>query len=276
VKTLIIGCGYLGLPLALRSRDAGDEVWAWVHSPSSAEALAEHRFARVIAGSVAEEALWNELGDFDQVFHCASSGRGGVEAYREVFLEGARKIVAHQPKARKLFVSSTSVYGQAGGEIVTEESSAEPATETGTILREAEMVVLGAGGLVVRSSGIYGPRRAMLFEKLRRGEAVIEGDGSRWINQIHRDDLVEAVAQVMACGEPGTVYNASDDEPVRQRDFYTWCAEFLHKPIPPYGPVKTERKRGLTNKRVSNARLRGLGWMPKYPTFREGLQTLSS
>ncbi len=276
MKTLIIGCGYLGLPLALRYRDAGDTVWAWVHSPASAQALAEHRFERVIAGSVAEVALWNELKDFDRVIHCASSGRGGPEAYREVFLEGVRRLVAHQPRARKLFVSSTSVYGQAGGEIVTEESSTEPAAETGKILREAEKVMLGAGGLVVRSSGIYGPGRAVLLEKLRRGDAVIEGDGSRWINQIHRDDLVGAVAQVMERGEAGTVYNASDNEPVTQRAFYTWCTEFLHLPMPPHGPVNTGRKRGLTNKRVSNARLRGLGWTPKYPTFREGIATRSS
>ncbi len=271
MKTLIIGCGYLGLPLALRYRELGDEIGAWVHSPASAEALAGHGFERVIAGSVAEEVLWRELAGFDRVIHCASSGRGGPDAYREVFVEGARRMVAFQPEARKLFVSSTSVYGQSGGEIVTEESSAEPASETSRMLREAERVVLEAGGLVVRSSGIYGPGRAMLFEKLRRDEAVIEGDGSRWINQIHRDDLARAVMIVMDRGEPGRIYNASDDEPVSQRDFYTWCAEFLHKPVPPHGPVKTERKRGLTNKRVSNARLRALGWTPKYPTFREGI-----
>ena len=179
---------------------------------------------------------------------------------------------AHQPQARRLFVSSTSVYGQTDGEIVTEESPAEPATETGKILREAEKVALTAGAIVVRSAGIYGPGRGVLLEKLRRGEAVIEGDGSRWINQIHRDDLVAALMLLLERGEAGQIYNASDDAPVGQRDFYAWCGEFLRKPMPPSGPVDRERKRGLTNKRVSNAKLRALGWAPKFPSFREGLK----
>jgi hypothetical protein len=58
---------------------------------------------------------------------------------------------------------------------------------------------------------------------------------------------------------------------VTYRDYYAWCSEFLTQPMPPHGPVDTERKRGLTNKRVSNAKLRATGWSPTYPSFREGL-----
>ncbi len=41
--------------------------------------------------------------------------------------------------------------------------------------------------------------------------------------------------------------------------------------MPPHARVSSEHKRGLTNKRVSNAKLRATGWKPIYPTFREGL-----
>lgn len=276
MKTLVIGCGYVGLPLALRLRSAGDEIAAWVRSQESADALGKHRFQKIIVGSVADTVLWRELEPFDRLIHCASSGRGGVDAYREIFLEGATAICAHQPQARRLFVSSTSVYGQAGGEIVTEESPAEPATETGKILREAEKVALAAGAVVARSAGIYGPGRGVLFEKLCQGEAVIEGDGSRWINQVHRDDLVSALMLLLERGEAGQIYNVCDDAPVRQRDFYAWAADFLRKPMPPHGPVDSQRKRGLTDKRVANAKLRGLGWVPKFSSFREGLAAIHS
>jgi nucleoside-diphosphate-sugar epimerase len=271
-KTLIVGCGYIGLPLARRLQERGHEICAWVHSAASAEALAVCGFHRIVAGSVADPVLWDALAcNFDLVIHAASSGRGGADAYREVFLEGIRRISACQPLARRLMVSSTSVYGQTGGEWVTEESPAEPATETGRILREAEEAALGSGVVVVRSAGIYGPGRGVLFEKFRRGEAVIEGDGARWINQIHQRDLVAVLEHLAEASEPGQIYNAADDTPVAQRDYYAWCAEFLDRPLPPCGPVDAGRKRGLTSKRVSNTKLRATGWQPTYPSFREGL-----
>ena len=274
MKTLVVGCGYIGLPLALLWREGGDEIITWVHSATSAGMIEKYQFPRVIAGSVAVEGLWKTVGPCDRIILSASSNRGGPEAYREVFLEGARMIRAHQPAARKLFVSSTSVYGQAAGEIVTEESPTEPASETGEILREAEEIALADGAIVVRSAGIYGPGRGVLWEKFRRGEAVIEGDGSRWLNQIYRDDLVAALALVMERGVPGQIYNIADNEPVRLGDFYAWCAEYFDRPLPPSGPENLNRKRGLTNKRVSNAKLRALGWRPIYPTYREGIPAI--
>jgi nucleoside-diphosphate-sugar epimerase len=271
-RTLINGCGYIGLPLALRLKEAGHEINAWVHSVASAELLNSHHFHRVIAGNVADPRLWEALSqDYDLVIHCASSSRGGAAAYEEVFLKGTLMMNTHQSRARRLFVSSTSVYGQAQGEIVTEESPADPLTDTGRILREAERASLAAGATVVRSAGIYGPKRGVLFEKFRRGDAVIEGDGLRWINQIHQRDLVAALEHLIKAGAPGEIYNATDDTPVTYRDYYAWCSEFLSQPMPPHGHVPRERKRGLTNKRVSNVKLRATGWQPIYPSFREGL-----
>lgn len=271
-KTLIIGCGYIGLPLALHLKGQGHEITGWVRSTSSASSLADRHFRRIIVGSVADDDTWNTVkDDYDLVVHCASSGRGGVEAYEEVFLGGVRMMNTCQPRARQLFVSSTSVYGQTQGEVVTEESPAEPVTATGRILREAERVALASGTIVVRSSGIYGPNRGVLLDRFRKGEAVIEGDGTRWINQIHQRDLIAALAHLIESGAPGEIYNATDDMPVTYFEFYAWCSEFLRKPMPPHGPVNENRKRGLTNKRVSNAKLRATGWQPKYPSFREGL-----
>jgi nucleoside-diphosphate-sugar epimerase len=271
-STLIVGCGYVGLPLARQLMEQGHQVTGWVHSASSADALAGQGFHRVIVGSVGHPPLWETVGeDFDFAIHCASSGHGGTEAYEEVFLQGGSLLNQHLARARRLFVSSTSVYGETAGEIVTEETPAQPATITGKILALAESSALASGAVVARSSGIYGPGRGVLFEKFRRGEAVIEGDGLRWLNQIHQRDVVAALAHLLHQGEPGNLYNLTDDTPVTLLDFYTWCAGFLHQPLPPYGPVNPRRKRGLTSKRVANAKLRATGWRPLYPSFREGL-----
>ncbi len=100
---------------------------------------------------------------------------------------------------------------------------------------------------------------------------MIVGEGLCWINQIHQRDLVAALAHLMDVDTAAEIYNATDDTPVTYHDYYAWCSAFLHQPMPPYGPVNTQRKRGLTNKRVSNAKLRATGWSPIYPSFREGI-----
>lgn len=271
-RTLIIGCGYVGLPLALHLQERGDEVTGWVRSEGSVAELAEKGVERIVLGNVAEEIGWSGAEErFDAIVHCASSGGGGAAAYREVYLEGVRQMNRHQPWARRIFVSSTSVYGQTDGAWVDEASPAKPAAETSRILVEAENEALAAGAMVVRAAGIYGPGRAALFEKFRRGEAAMDGGGTRWVNQIHQLDLVAAIAQLLDAGTPGQVYNAADNEPVMLRDYYAWCSEKLRLPMPPSGARDPGRKRGLTNKRIANRKLRAAGWEPRFPSFREGL-----
>jgi nucleoside-diphosphate-sugar epimerase len=90
---------------------------------------------------------------------------------------------------------------------------------------------------------------------------------------IHRDDVVEAIIAALKNGQPGEVYNAVDDEPVSQISFFEWLSGHLGKGLPPSVPEDAEaaRKRGVTNKKVANRRLKmELGYQFKYPTFRQG------
>jgi nucleoside-diphosphate-sugar epimerase len=90
---------------------------------------------------------------------------------------------------------------------------------------------------------------------------------------IHRDDVAGAIIAALKSGRAGEVYNAVDDEPVTQLGFFQWLSGPLGKELPPYGPEDAEvvRKRGVTNKKVSNRRLKmELGYQFKYPTFRQG------
>lgn len=104
------------------------------------------------------------------------------------------------------------------------------------------------------------------------GEAVIEDGGNRFINQVHRDDAAAALlalAQTRARG----IFNVADDSPTQQREIYEWLAERWRRAVPPQGSGDVNRKRGVTNKRVSNAKLRGLGWVPRFPSFRVAIET---
>ena len=127
--------------------------------------------------------------------------------------------------------------------------------------------------VILRVAGIYGPDRGHWFKQFLKDEARIEGDGSRFLNMIHRDDLVGCIIAALKNGRAGEIYNAVDDEPVSQVNFFQWLAEELGKDPPPSVPENPEanRKRGVTNKRVSNRKLKmELGYQFKYPNFRIG------
>src|SRR4029077_7390961 len=87
-----------------------------------------------------------------------------------------------------------------------------------------------------------------------------------------RDDLIGCIIAALKNGRDGEIYNAADDEPVSQVNFFDWLAEKLSKAPPPSAPEKPEfRKRGVTNKCVSNRKLKmELGYKFKYPDFRAG------
>jgi mutator protein MutT len=266
---VVAGCGFVGLATARLLHGAGWRVTGCTHSAESAAVLAAEPFPVVpcdISDAAAVEAVLGGQHGLDLVLHCASSGKGGAEAYRKVYLRGSQVLGGVLAPRQLLYTSSTSVYPQTEGGWVTEESPAEPPRETGLILREAEDWVLAQGGTVARLAGIYGPGRSVLLRKFFSGEALIEGDGRRWINQIHRDDAASALVLLAECRVPG-LFNLGDSQPLEQRALYAGLAERFSMPLPPEGPVNLERKRGWTHKQVSNARLRALGWSPRFPDF---------
>lgn len=206
------------------------------------------------------------------LIHSASSGGGGVDAYRAVYRDGLEALIRAAEPRRVVFVGSTSVYAQTDGRWVEEASPANPCVETGRILLETEALALAAGGVVLRLAGLYGPGRSVLLRRYLSGEARMDGEGLRWINQVHRDDAASAL--VLATGLPSGIYNVSDDRPATQKQVYGWIAEACRGEIPPQAKGESPRKRGNTNKRVSNARLKSFGWQPRFPSYRDALPSL--
>ena len=282
-RVLIAGCGYLGQAVA-ELFVAGDwEVEGWTMSPDSAHQLSNKPYpVHAIDISQAGQVRARE-GNFDAVIHCASTRGGDVDSYRRVYLDGAGNLLQRFGGSQILFTSSTSVYAQNDGAWVTEESTARPKHESGTILRNAEDLVLASRGIVVRLGGIYGPGRSALLRKFLSGNAVLGPENDRFVNQIHRDDAADAIHFVLtrkasAC----EIYNVVDDQPILLSKCYRWLAAKLNRPSPATGRSTrlreatarqaSRRKRGDSNKRVSNAKLRAIGWSPRYPSFAEAME----
>jgi nucleoside-diphosphate-sugar epimerase len=282
MRVLIVGCGYVGLPLGAELVKQGHEVYGLRRS-AGPEAELKAAGIKPLVGDITKPADLASLpAAYDWAVNCVSAGGGGVPEYRAVYLDGTRNLIEWLAEAglkKFVYTSSTSVYGQTDGSLVRESSPTEPELETGRVLVETEQLLIEAArqrkfpAVLTRLAGIYGPGRGHWFRQYLRNEACIEGSGDRWLNMIHRADVVGALIATLKSGRPGEVYNGVDDEPVTQLAFFQWLSATLGKDLPPSVPLETgaERKRGVTNKRVSNRRLKmELGYQFTYPTFRQG------
>lgn len=280
MRALVIGCGYVGTPLAQRLLALGHEVWGIRRTPESCASLTALGIKPFAADISQPGALDSLTPPFDWIVNVVSSDKGGPAEYRQVYLEGNRNLIAWaslHPAKKIVYTSSTSVYAQNDGSAVKETSPADPQTETSQILLQSEKFLLEAApavpSVVLRVSGIYGPERGHLFKQYLANEAKIPGQGTRIINMIHRDDLVEAIVAALKNGRAGETYNVTDDEPVSLLTFYRWLSETLGKWMPPFAAEEeaADRKRAVTSKKVQNRKMKiELGVQLKYPTFRQG------
>jgi nucleoside-diphosphate-sugar epimerase len=271
MRILIIGCGYVGLPLGERLARAGHEVFGIRRNISG---LASHAI-RPLQADITQPATLKTIElNYDAVINLVSSTRGGPEEYRQVYLEGSVNILQwlqQSPPSRYIYTSSTSVYGQTDGSWVTESSPTNPDSITSRVLVETEKLLHNCPfAITLRVGGIYGPARGHLFHQYLRGEATLRDDGSSYLNNIHLQDVTAAIMHLLSAGTPGETYNLVDNEPITQLSFFQWLSKELGKPLPPSAPADPTRKRGVTNKRISNAKLRSTGYTFLYPTFREG------
>lgn len=282
MRVLIVGCGYVGLPLGAELVRQGHDVFGLRRSPAAESESKAAGIKPLFADITNFDELKKLPRDFDWVVNCAASGGGTVEDYQRLYLTGNRNLIEwlrEAPPRRFVYTSSTSVYGQNDGSTVVETDPVAPMSDTGKILVATENLLLAAAkeiqfpSVILRLAGIYGPGRGYWLKQFLNGEARIEGDGSRILNMIHRDDAAGALIAALKHSPMGQVFNVVDNEPVTQLDTFKWLAEKTGRPLPSVAAADTEsnRRRGVTNKRVSNQRLKKLlGYEFKYPTFRQG------
>ncbi|MFJ6003237.1 NAD-dependent epimerase/dehydratase family protein [Arthrobacter sp. NPDC092385] len=272
MTVLIAGCGDLGTEVGLRLAARGERV---VGLRRSAE-----RIPAGIEGVAADltQPLPPLPPDTDVVVIATAAGDRSEAAYRSAYVESTRNVLDALERdglhpRRILFVSSTAVYGDFDGGLVTEESPAESAAPTARLIREAEQVLLGRSdrGTVLRLSGIYGPGRTRLIDQVKGGTAVLPAE-PQWTNRIHRDDAAAAIVHlVMDVDSPAPVYLGSDELPVDLGEVLLFLAGELGLPHPPRGEATSNRGGA---RRVDSSLLRSSGFSFTYPTYREGYRAV--
>jgi nucleoside-diphosphate-sugar epimerase len=274
---LLAGCGDLGTEAGLRFAAEGHRVVGWRRTPEKLPAAIEG-----MAADLSTAELPPVPADTTAVVVAVAADSPTEAAYRAAYVDGLSHVLDALGRdgvtpRRVLFVSSTAVYGDAGGDWVDERTTPAPGGFSGRVLREAEELLekrlrgTGTAPASLRLGGIYGPGRTRLIDQVRGGAAVIPDD-PRYTNRIHRDDAARAIVHLCTMGEePAPVYVGVDDDPAELGDVLRFLASELGLEVPPSGSVGEARG---GNKRCSNALLRGTGFSFDYPTFREGYRDI--
>ncbi|HEU0066000.1 MAG TPA: NAD(P)-dependent oxidoreductase [Sphingomonas sp.] len=173
------------------------------------------------------------------------------------------------------YLSSTGVYGDAGGAWVDESA---PLHGRRGARRDADTRWLALGARVFRLPGIYGPGRSAL-ERVAAGQAHRTGLADQVFSRVHVDDIVAGV--IAGFAGPSGAYNLADDVPCAQDAVIEHAAMLLGLPLPPVVPVASlspqARAFYAENRRVANAKARRvLGWQPRYRDYRAGLRAVSA
>ncbi len=173
------------------------------------------------------------------------------------------------------YLSSTGVYGDAGGAWVDESAAIRGRRES---RNRADQEWLARRARVFRLPGIYGPGRSAL-DRVAEGKAHRVNLPDQVFSRVHVDDIVSGV--IAGFGGPAGAYNLADDYPCDQNAVIEAAAALLGVSAPPFVTLDQLSPMARSfygeNRRVANAKAkRVLDWKPAYPDFRSGLRALSA
>ncbi len=277
MRLLIFGFGFTGAILAKRLRLKG-----WTVSGTSRQP--EHRAALSATGIQAIDpsdsaGLRAAARAADALLIAAPPGADGCPGWAAL---GAADL--GQAGLWIGYLSTTGVYGDRGGRWAFETTPVAPQSPEAHRRVAAETTWMSLAGAcrvsIFRLPGIYGPGRSAL-DRVRTGEARSVVKPGHVFSRIHVEDLAAGLEASIARAERPGVYNLCDDEAASPTDVNIYAAALLGLPHPPEVPYEPDalspmaRRFWAESKRVSNAKAKAaLGWRPKYPTYREGLDAV--
>lgn len=279
MRIAVIGAtGVLGRHLVPRLIERGHAVCATARKEADLERLKRLGAEAVAADIFDQPGLRAALVHCDAAIHAATSipkttGGGDWAVNDRIRREGTANLIdaCRAERVRRYVQQSVAMLHIA--------SDARPQTEDDPIaaydrIRSAvdmEQLVRAAplDWCIVRGGAFYGPgtgRAEAWRGQARGGVLVLPGDGNGFLSLIHVADMAAAMVAVVERGQAGNVYIAADDQPATYRDLLGYVAALEGAPVPSSGgPIL------LPSFRVSNAKLKTLGWAPAYSSFRAGL-----
>lgn len=256
----ILGCGWLGLPLAKRLIQKGHLVNGSTTSENKLAILKEAGINPFLV-TLEIESISENIIDFLAESEILiidippKLGRKPADLETAAKMEFVQKIknlipfIENSTVSNVIFVSSTSVYGDQN-ETITEQTTAIPETESGRQLLISENILLENKNFkttILRFGGLIGEDRQPV--KFLAGKENLE-NGDAPVNLIHQNDCIKIIEEIINQSKWNDVFNASAPFHPTREDFYTQKAKDLNLVLPKFSSQKSNIKKIISSEKV--------------------------
>ena len=252
-KIGVLGCGWLGLPLAKKLINEGHVVKGSTTQKEKISSLKSLGIAPFIVRCSEDncDGLDLFLQDIEVlVLTLPPSLRQNPKRRFDLVIEQIVKRLVDSAVQEVIFISSTSVYGDASGDI-TEETPPLPITESGKQLLLCEEMLLTSPSFkttVLRFGGLIGPQRHPVYSLAKR--AFIDNPNGI-INFIHLEDCLQCLLAILEKQHQSGVFNAVCPYFPTRENYYTTIAKMAGVQLPPF-VEKTKNKRRILPTKIQN------------------------
>ena len=286
---LIVGCGDIGVRVARRLQQNGGYVSGLARSESSASRLRELGITPLM-GNLDDAASLNVLPSADKLvlYFAPPPGGGPFDSRMRNFCQ---TVDPEKLPARLVYISTSGVYGDCGGEWVTEETPIKPQTSRAQRRADAEATLQEWAGkhgvplVILRVTGIYGPGRLPLA-RIQQGHPILREAESPPTNRIHADDLAAVcvrAAEKAVDGHIFHIFNVSDGRPGTMTQYFNAVSDLLGLPRLPQ--IDMQEAQQVMNpmmlsyltetRRMDNRKMmEQLGVILQYPELTSGLKNV--
>lgn len=277
---LIMGAGYSGMAIGAALARKGAKVFGTTRSPAKFPTLLEAGIQPLLFDGTMNDSLKTAMTESTGLIQ--SIAPGDDDPVLQVLDHDLKSVL---PKLEwAAYLSTVGVYGNHDGAWVDEASECRPVSKRShqRVKAEAEWAEAaqkaGVPLATLRLSGIYGPGRNT-FKRIEEGSARRLVKPDQVFNRIRVEDIATS-ATLLAAQQKSGIFNITDDEPAPPQDVVTYACDLLGV-LPPIEQdfatadlTPMARSFYGENKRVSNAKIKQLGFVFAFPNFRVSLQQL--
>ena len=265
-KIAILGCGWLGLPLAKSLLSKGYDVKGSTTSESKLEVLKDAGISPFQI-QLKEHQIIGNIEDFLKetdvlIIDIPPGLRREVSSSNEMtFVSKVKTLIPFIEKSgvqKVVFVSSTSVYGDNFPIVeITEETKPYPDTESGKQLVIAEALLQSNPHfktIVIRFGGLLGDDRHPV--KFLAGRTNVENPDAP-VNMIEREDCIGIIETVIDKGlrqaqsdKWGETFNAVIPQHPTRKVYYHKKAQILNLPLPTFAEDSESKGKIISSKKV--------------------------